>query len=408
MSNKELWGRAKKLAELQYEYENGIGTWNSADKYEIEDYVFTAYYELQKAGGNVEMLRDSKGRFMSKENNTNKKENDIMTGKNNENATRKTKKEIRMEVLAESGVDTSKFFNLKLSNIPTGIPVEFNIGGTIYNLTPSTVENDKHGDEIVEDILNNGFVFNRRTDGRFIVAQTFWLLNAREKDWHKNLKWWYGYMYQFEMMRDELKRLARMERDNDPEFERLSRFFTKDVVVQTCEHYMKQLRKYVKTLVCSGKPLKKHEGREYIRLRGIHGNDFRGNVHVDELDKIVYSPILFKIVKLKFSDSYNDLYQNFRKFMCELPELPYDTPKCGAWKDAFKAKGAYMSLLNIVKFSGVKVHGMNVYESVAHIEEYTSSLEKDGELWRLHELLKEVIAENNFDLKTVINSNKQK
>lgn len=425
-----LWRQAHRLAELNYEIENGKDSWLYADKYEKEDWVWVEYTKLQKENEEMaNMMRDKMGRFctatentnnVTNENNTYKKENETMTNTNTtNNVTRKSNKEIRMEVLASSGVDTSKFFNLSLSNIPHGTPVQVNIGGIMYDLTPCNVENNAEGwdhfDEVVKDILDNGFVFNRRTDGRFIVAQTFKMLN--EKSYNHKLRQWeygwdaylrnrYGYMYQFEMMKDELKRLVRMERDNDPEFARLSRFFTKDVVIKTCEHYMKQLKKYVAELTADDKKLKKHEGKPYIHFNGIKGQDRRGNVHVKDLDTVVYLPLEARLASLKhYCITYFELYNVLCDFMKYMPELKFDTPKCGAFKDAFKAKGAYVTLLNLIKFHNVKVYGMDVYKSVDYIEKF--AVEYKDELWRFHKLLKDVIAENNFDLKESIESQKK-
>lgn len=428
-----LWQQAKELARFYYNDDHGFSAedhwnWEEADKHEREDYIWFTFTKLEKEYEKKEknMNRDSKGRFCkttentnnaTNENNTYKKENETMTNTNTtNNVTRKSNKEIRMEILAANGVDTGKFFNLSLSNIPHGTPVQVNIGGIMYDLTPSVVE-DEHFDEVAKNILDNGYVFNRRTDGRFIVAQTFRMLN--EKSYNRKLNQWeygwdaylrneYYYMYQFEMMKDELKRLVRMERDNDPEFARLSRFFTKDVVIKTCEHYMKQLKKYVAELTADDKKLKKHEGKPYIHFNGIKGNDRRGNVHVKDLDTVVYLPLEARLASLKhYCITYFELYDVFCDFMKYMPELKFDTPKCGAWHDAFKAKGAYVTLLNLIKFHNVTINEMDVYNSIDLVESYTESLKAKDELWRLHTMLKEVIEYNNFDLKESIESQKK-
>lgn len=429
-----LWEKAYEKAKLNYEEEYGEGSWDDTGKLERQDWTHAEYIKLMKEKEN-NMVRDSKGRFckvtettnnVTNKNNKYEKENETMTNanktNNGANATRKNNKEVRMEILANSGVDTSKFFNLSLNNIPTGTPVQINIGGIMYDLTPSVVEEvgDVHFDEVAKNILDNGFVFNRRTDGRHVVAQTFKMLNEgsyNRKTWTKEYGWDnylrnnFGYMYQFEMMRDELKRLARMEKDNDPEFERLSRFFTKEVVVDTCEHYMKQLKKHVNNLIydTNGKErkLKKHGRKPYIRFNGIKGQDYRGNVHVEDIDKIVYAPLNESLMDLKGCTRYDNLYFWLCDFMKHMPELGYSTPKAGVWHDAFKAKGAYVTLLNIIKFHGVTINGMNVYDSINFVEKYTNELESKYELWRLHTLLKEVIKENNFDLKKSIESQKK-
>lgn len=433
-----LWQQARELARFNYNDDHGFSAedrwnWEEADKHEREDYMWDAFTKLEKEYEKKENMNNMKreSKYMKEiyesfnnvtnENNTYKKENETMTNTNTTNngkTFKRTCKEVRMQILAEAGQDTSKYFNLSLNNVPVGIPVQVNIGGMMYDLTPCNVETDEHFDEVCKNILDNGFVFNRRTDGRFVVAQTFKMLNAIsfnsktrqcEDGWDACLRNEYGYMYQFEMMKDELKRLAKMERDNDPEFARLSRFFTKEVVIKTCEHYIKQLKKHVDGLTYdeTGKKrkLKKHRGMEYIHLSGIAGQDYRGNVHVKDLD-IVYSPLNKYLYNMRNCKTYKDLHEELCDFMKFMPELNFDTPKCGAWKDAFKAKGAYVTLLNIIKFHGVTINPeMDVYRNINYVEDFAKT--HRNELWRLHTLLKSVIEINNFDLKKSIESQKK-
>ena len=106
------------------------------------------------------MIRDSKGRFckVNNVNNTNKGENIMMN-----------KKEMRMETLKANGIDTKNFFNLSM-NLPVGCNIEITIDGVPYTINSSN-------DEIVKEIIDNGYVFNSRTDGRWVCAQTFAMLN---------------------------------------------------------------------------------------------------------------------------------------------------------------------------------------------------------------------------------------
>ena len=163
------------------------------------------------------------------------------------------------------------------------VPVDANGNPDISGFVTAT---DLTNDPIVQGIMNAGYVFNSRIDGRFITAQTFKMLKEKsynpktrqwESGWDPYLRNSYGYMYQFDMMIDELHRLARMQRDNDPEFERLSSFFTKKVVYETCKHYISQLKKFVKnqkTRKCKRVP--------YVKLNKY------GNVFIKDLDSKVY------------------------------------------------------------------------------------------------------------------------
>lgn len=381
---RHLWIKAQQVAKEKYEEEWGLDSWDCADKYEREDRVFTEYENLKEK----EMLqRDSKGRFCkANENINNTNKGDKMM--NN--------KEMRMETLKSNGINTNNFFNLNM-NIPVGSNVEIFIDGVPYTFNSSN-------DEIVKKIINNGYVFNSKTDGRFICAQTFKMLNRPFYNWKTRqyevgfdayLRNRYPFMYQFDMMLDEVHRLSKMERNHDPEFSKLSSFFTKEVVVKTCEHYLKQLKKYIQS-----QPNRKCNGVPYVKL-----NKF-GNVFIKDLNEKVYRPIERSIDFLKTKGNYTELEVNLKYFMSKICKLPADTPKCSQWKDAFKGKGAYVTLLNIVKFHGCRVQNyetgeiLNRDESVVYVENLLNTYK--GEYWRFHELLKATIKFNNFDLRKSI------
>lgn len=304
----------------------------------------------------------------------------------------KNKKTKRMETLKANGLDTSKYVNLSL-NIPSGSKVEIMINGKPYNIS---------NDEIVKQIKEKGYVFNSRTDGRWVCAQTFRMFNSSsynpgtngyEYGWDAYLRNNYPYMYQFKMMKDELHKLAKMEQSNDPEFEKLSRFFTKDVVVETCKHYIKQLNKFIKTQKirhCKGKP--------YVKLAWPYGDVF-----IDDLKYRIFNVLNADLYVITISKNYIDLKYNLTAFMKHMCKLPDYTPKCEQWKTAFKGKGAYLTLLNIVKFHGCEVINYETAEvldrddSVAYIENLLDTYHP-YEYWKFHELLKATIKFNKFDL----------
>ena len=132
----------------------------------------------------------------------------------------------RMEKLNNANVDTSKFFNVNV-NVPVGADLQILIDGVPYKVT---------SDMIANGIMDAGYVFNRKTDGRYITAQTFHMLKDRSYNWERReyetgwdayLRNYYVYDYQFTMLADELHRLARMEKEKDPAFEVHKKFFTK-------------------------------------------------------------------------------------------------------------------------------------------------------------------------------------
>lgn len=377
-------------------------------------------------------LRDSKGRFVSSKNvtknNLNKKENDNMMNKEN-----------RMEALKNAGVNVDNFFDLSM-RIPFGAEVKIVVDGKEMvvgqnnGFVPSVSSDEKceavssingipvntfgcsaigksvfvSEDSIVKGILDNGYVFNSRTDGRFVTAQTFKMLNERswnwklkkyEFGWDAYLRNCYGFMYQFDMMLDEVHKLEKMGRNYDPEFARLSSFFTKEVVYETCKHYLRQLKKYIKN-----QPTRKCKGVPYVKLNKY------GNVFIKDLELRVYRRIELALFNVQNARNYTELEKELKAFMNLMVKLPYNTPKANAWKDAFKGKGAYVTLLNIIKFHGVVVQNyetkeiLDTYGSVAYVESLLDTYK--NQYWKFHELLKATIELNHFDLKKSIDAQK--
>ena len=337
--------------------------------------------------------RDSKGRFC-------KVNNEIKNSYNKGEKYMNNSRENRMEALRKANVDTNNFFNLNM-NIPVGANVQIMIDGIPYTINSS-------GDAIIKQIMDEGYVYNYKTDGRFVAAQTFKMLNGRgynyktkqyEYGWDACLRLNYGYQYTFDMMIDELHRLAKMERSNDKDFEKLNNFFTKEVVYQTCKHYIAQLKKFIKN-----QPTRKCKGVPYVKLNKY------GNVFVKDLDAKVYGRLDCALTGVKCAKDYTALEKALRTFMGCMNKLPYETPKCSVWKDAFKGKGGFMTLMNLCKHHGVTLQNyetgeiLDTYESVKYIESLIETYK--GEYWRYHELLKKAITDNNFDLRKSIEAQK--
>ena len=310
----------------------------------------------------------------------------------------KNSRENRMEALNKAGVNTNNFFNLNMS-IPVGANVHIMIDGVPYTVNTA-------GDAIVKQIMDEGYVYNPKTDGRFVAAQTFKMLNEKsynwklrqyETGWDAYLRNAYPFMYQFDMMIDELHRLSKMERDNDPEFEVLKNFFTKTVVVETCKQYISQLKKFIKN-----QPTRKCRKKPYVKLNKY------GNVYVTDLNAKVYSKLECVLAKITYAKDYKELEQNLREFVNVAPKLPHDTPKCSQWKDAFKGIGAYKTLNNIIKHHGVTVQNYETKEildrdaSLAYVENLVDTYR--GQYWKFHELLKATIKLNDFDLQKSIDA----
>lgn len=282
----------------------------------------------------------------------------------------------RIRLLEQAGVDTSAY-ELKLSGIVL-----------------------KSDDDMTTDIVGNQQLTNKKLFRRWITAQTFRMLNSQtfnqnnkrwEIGWDAYLRNRYDYMYQFKMMLEEIRILSKLEIKDKEEFMERIKFFNKYVVIDTCNHYINQLFKYAD---------KKQNHKHVVKLAKY------GEVFVYDLNKLFVDDLREIINDIIQAETYSEIYVFLKKFIRKMNKLPADTPKCPSWKTAFKGSGAYYSLRNIILFHNVILEGYkDKKESLRELNVYTSKLHYT-EVWKLHYLLKDTIAYNNFDLVRSINENK--
>ena len=288
----------------------------------------------------------------------------------------------RMNKLNTMGVNTSKYFTVDLDN---GTKIHLIID---ENGNPVKVE-----DTIANQIIEDGYVRNTKLHRRFVMAQMFHGLNFKSWDGRKEgyNEWLkrFGFEYEFDMMLEEIRVLSKLEtRDNDTFIER-SHFFTKEVIIDTMNDYIEELKKHIETI-----PNKNCKGVPYKRIKGR-------DIFVVDIDKKVYAPLRHDINMVRFASNYNEIYRAVRYFMGNMIDVPYKTPKSKSWIDAYKGEGAFYTLKNLVMFHGcgIMVDRKMVYGAAAVSVLNNRLREYKGEGWRMFALMKKVIADNNFDFK---------
>lgn len=302
----------------------------------------------------------------------------------------------RIEKMNAAGIDTNKFFDVNIQRIPVGSNVQILVDGKPYDINGNTT--NIVNDDVVKNIQEKSWISNARLFRRWIMAQTLRMMyepfyNYRSKKmevgWNEYFNAHYDYNYQFSMLEKELKTLSIIENKDREAFEERINFFNKDVVVDTCRHYMRKLRQFI-----NQQPKKKWHGNYYYVVKKPY------NVYVPErdVDIVLYNPLELIIFSMETAMNYTELYNYFFKFCCEMVRLDGDTTKCPAWKDAFKGAGAYYTLKNGVMFHNMKIVGDS---DVATNLNYLSALlnmwgGSKHETWRFHKILKDYCDKNNF------------
>lgn len=312
-----------------------------------------------------------------------------------------SKRNERMETLKENGIETGKYFTL---NLPEGLKPGSSIQVRINEQgNPVVAYETTDGDSILRGIIEDGYVRNSKLHRRWVMAQMFHMLNYKSYDGKETgydacLRNRYDYQYQFSMMLEEIWVLSKLEDKDVETFNERTHFFNREVVVATCEDYMRKLREYIENL-----PTKKCKGVPYKRLNGRYGDVF-----VADLRKKVYGPMELFIRLMGMSHNYRQLHYDLLRFTKLMIRLPYNTPKCKEWIDAFKGAGAYYTLLNLTRFHQCKIvdeqqsmywHKAFTYAAGIEASDFVKSKldAYKGEGWRYMAMLKKCIADNEFE-----------
>lgn len=277
----------------------------------------------------------------------------------------------RMETLKANGIDTGRFFTLTVNEtIPAGTKINISI----------------EGNEVSKQILEDGYVKNTRLHRRFVAAQYMRMLNSDE-GWNGYLNYRYGYMYTFDMMLEEVRVLAHLEKVDAATFNERKQFFTKEVVCKVLDDYYTSMIDYI-----SGLPKKNCKGKPYVSIKKY------GNVFVNDIVLNICGPVSTRIGTCKGSRNYTELYNNMIALERVMIKLPYQYKKSKTWVDAFQKEGAFYTLKNLIMFHGVKlVYNDRMYQDAETSMVALNEIVRKYKGYQMNAMLKCTIEVNNFD-----------
>lgn len=317
---------------------------------------------------------------------------------------RKNSKENRVAALKAAGMNTGKYFSISLPeglqpgakiNITideNGVPVFNGDGNNIK--TNSTLTPDEKA--LLNQVCADGYVKNSKLHRRWVMAQMFRMLNYESYDgkrfgYDAYLNDNYGYMYQFDMILEEIRVLGKLQERDTKEFNKRKRFFNDQVVADLIRDYKNKLCKYIEKL-----PIKKCKGVPYKKICGK-------NIFIDDIIQKIYTPFnnaSYNVISIITHDTdYTKLYLVLKRFvkLAKQYKLPFETPKCKKWKNAYKGAGSYYTLMNMVKFHNCRANGMYGLDGVYFIEMLTDQYGEAEEYYKLFAFLKKTIEDNHFD-----------
>ena len=246
---------------------------------------------------------------------------------------------------------------------------------------------DIYIDGIKNAVISNGYVRNTKLHRRWVMSQMFRLLYS-DKGYTATIQEDIPYEYSFKQTLEELRVISILEKEDKASFMERSKFFTKDVVVEMCEDYLRKLKKEL-----SGKTIKKCKGIDYIVIDGR-------NVFCTDIEKKVYCKVEEGIHRIRSARNYSELYSSLRQlYKYNYFKISKKTKKASAWLDAYKGAGSFYTIKNMLMYHDVYIlndKNVKLYESngLSYLNEVAE--ENIGEGWRMFGLMKEIINYNNF------------
>lgn len=292
----------------------------------------------------------------------------------------------RIEALRAAGVDVSHLFAMQGAN--GGECVASNKDGQL-----TILEDD---DPIFRMIVSQGDVPNRRLFRRWVMAQMFRMMTCTghrsgEPVGVTEMIRRLGHEYQWKMLLDELHAQMKMEGHDPENFADRNRWFNAGVVAAMADDYVKRLKEHVgslKTRKCKGIPYKRVGGR---------------NIFETDMEAKLYRPLQSAIHGIRGAKDAAWLYAAARKFNGLRVRMPYGTPQCKEWVNAYKGAGAFFTAQNLIRFHGCtavndKGNRLDKYLSLAFLTAKAEAY-KDGEGWRLLAVLKKMLDDNDIDIR---------
>lgn len=271
------------------------------------------------------------------------------------------------------------------------------MGFNPFDFATQTVDRN---DSVVQEIYENGYIKNEKLHRRWITAQTMRLLgwydgittnlwNESRDKWTENVKKMYDWQYAWKQIANELNVIQRI--NNGCEFFPRQAFFSQDKISMMINEYIEIVKDY-----CNKLPTYNCKGVPYIKLQGR-------NIFVADIERKVLTPI--RIFKKNFENasSVYRMEHEIRMFVKSqnYVRLPMGAKLSSTWVDMFKSAGAYYTMENLVKYSGLKlVKNHELLDRDSSLQYLQSRVDDKG--FQLLGLLKQSLVKNNFVFSDVI------
>ena len=268
-------------------------------------------------------------------------------------------------------------------------------------------------------VTDDSFVRNSDYDLQHITAQTFRLLTFKGgrcwKDWNGRVVYsrsgWldgfrqnYTYEYVMKFLATITKRMATLQRENAKMFKVELNFFDVHAICETLKTYKGLLEEHFKNL-----PRKKCGKEEYVHVGSHHAYDRRrpddrpGMLFVKNIEDVYIKPIDALVAQVERLDDYGKIHGLVRNYISSPVYIPLrtDPTTCSAFVNAYMGRGAFFSMQNLVRHSGLRLYRcksddrLNKFDSLKLLDEMLE--EHHGKYYKLMGLLKDSVYKDKFD-----------
>lgn len=340
----------------------------------------------------------------------------------NEQPKKKTNAQLRIDAMRAAGMDVSRFFCMKDGKGEETVVAEQHEDGSL-----SIIEAN---DPIVQKIVDAGSLHNAHLFKQHVLAQVLKMMTQHDykngglkRDYRGRLDMshftermnYMNYAYSWQVVRDELKRQAAMERHGDNKsLTEDCRWYDKALVLAMFDHHHELLEK-----LCQVLRVRHHQGVDYIGLQGVDGLVVRkqsapGYIYCYEIEWMLKNHAGFR-KSLEKAKTIHELYLALVRYMdaARPGKLSYHASEikkredrveivpCEDWKNAYKGYGGYFSMQNLILFHGCRIivdgkKKLSKDDSIKKLNEWADEHLNEG-YWMLG-ALKQLIIDNGFNV----------
>lgn len=231
--------------------------------------------------------------------------------------------------------------------------------------------NSKFYNQVMED----GHIFNPYLHRRFVPSQFLRMMKYGNMDIYAAINRWYGFVYSIEWVKEEVRKLAFLQKADPIAFDERKWFLTIDNIKDIINDYVNAAKAFITNEVTHYRSVKVDKRRR-IRTR-TELEAFKAEL--DSFNSRVQDTITY--------ETMDEILQGHF-----VVKVSYDNEKSKTFVESFTRAGAYYTLKHLVMFEHLSLDGKSGADACAELANY---LDKSSCV--IYDSLKNTITNNNYN-----------